>query len=182
MGDGKPLHRRMQGHIVLDNIDLGADDPNEAPTSNLCSGHCNFDAGFCGWNNDDRDDFDWKLVKIEDNFLIERKIAIIERKIEKTGKIERKIEKIEIDKLEKLEILKNLNIFQLKNWKNWKIDQIKKLENSKGKLKKLKHFLIEKLKEKLKGKLKKLKHFLTDKLEKLEKMKIFFKFLIEKLK
>ena len=64
VGDGKPLHRRMQGHIVLDNIDLGADDPNEAPTSNLCSGHCNFDAGFCGWNNDDRDDFDWKLVKI----------------------------------------------------------------------------------------------------------------------
>ena len=63
-GDRRPLHRRLQGHIVLDNIDLGPENTNESPTSNLCTGHCNFDAGFCGWNNDDQDDFNWKLVRI----------------------------------------------------------------------------------------------------------------------
>jgi hypothetical protein len=28
-----------------------------------CLGHCNFDGGFCGWSNDQEDDFDWNLVR-----------------------------------------------------------------------------------------------------------------------
>ena len=61
-GDQKPPHRRMQGHIVLDNIDLGPENVNEPPVINLCVGHCNFDGGLCGWTNDAQHDFNWKLV------------------------------------------------------------------------------------------------------------------------
>lgn len=64
--------RRLRGHFVLDNVDLGTwkereddENVNENPETlmvNPCSGHCNFDGGFCGWSNDQEDDFDWTLV------------------------------------------------------------------------------------------------------------------------
>ena len=62
----------MRGHFVLDNVDLGTwkeseNDKalNENPDTLMvdpCLGHCNFDGGFCGWSNDQEDDFDWNLV------------------------------------------------------------------------------------------------------------------------
>nr|CAH0101640.1 unnamed protein product [Daphnia galeata] len=63
--------RRLRGHFVLDNVDLGTwkeseNDKalNENPDTLMvdpCLGHCNFDGGFCGWSNDQEDDFDWNL-------------------------------------------------------------------------------------------------------------------------
>lgn len=57
---------------MLDNVDLGTwkeseNDKalNENPDTLMvdpCLGHCNFDGGFCGWSNDQEDDFDWNLV------------------------------------------------------------------------------------------------------------------------
>ena len=29
-----------------------------------CRGHCTFEGDFCGWTNDDEDDFEWFLVNI----------------------------------------------------------------------------------------------------------------------
>ncbi|KAK4015400.1 hypothetical protein OUZ56_030380 [Daphnia magna] len=63
--------RRLRGHFVLDNVDLGTwkEDENEKALNenpdtlmvDPCLGHCNFDGGFCGWSNDQDDDFDWNL-------------------------------------------------------------------------------------------------------------------------
>jgi hypothetical protein len=65
--------RRLRGHFVLDNVDLGTWKEsenekalNENPDTLMvdpCLGHCNFDGGFCGWSNDQEDDFDWNLVR-----------------------------------------------------------------------------------------------------------------------
>lgn len=35
-----------------------------------CKGHCTFEGGFCGWINDEDDDFNWSLVKIQINTII----------------------------------------------------------------------------------------------------------------
>ena len=66
------VQRRLRGHFVLDNVDLGVwkerekGNPINESTDTLmidpCLGHCNFDGGFCGWSNDPDDDFDWSLV------------------------------------------------------------------------------------------------------------------------
>lgn len=47
-------YRKFRGYVAVDNIALqpGAE----------CRGHCTFEGGFCGWTNDEDDDFDWTLV------------------------------------------------------------------------------------------------------------------------
>ena len=46
--------RLYRGYIAIDDIDL------QPGTS--CIGFCNFAGGFCDWNNDAEDDFDWTIV------------------------------------------------------------------------------------------------------------------------
>lgn len=81
--DSMSTQKRMRGHIALDNVDLGTwrdvegDEDSSSSNSvdqdqllsNPCMGHCNFDGGFCGWSNDQDDEFDWELV----NPLIKRR-------------------------------------------------------------------------------------------------------------
>jgi len=47
--------RKFRGYVAVDNIAIkqGLD----------CKGHCTFEGGFCGWINDEDDDFNWSLVK-----------------------------------------------------------------------------------------------------------------------
>lgn len=47
-------YRKYRGYVAVDNVVLkpGAE----------CKGHCTFEGGVCGWNNDESDDFDWSLV------------------------------------------------------------------------------------------------------------------------
>jgi len=46
--------RKFRGYVAVDNIAIkqGLD----------CKGHCTFEGGFCGWINDEDDDFNWSLV------------------------------------------------------------------------------------------------------------------------
>jgi len=47
--------RKFRGYVAIDNVGL---------KSGLeCKGHCSFEGGFCGWNNDEDDDFNWSLVR-----------------------------------------------------------------------------------------------------------------------
>ncbi|XP_060847650.1 MAM and LDL-receptor class A domain-containing protein 1-like isoform X1 [Rhopalosiphum padi] len=45
--------RKFRGYVAVDNIAIkqGLD----------CKGHCTFEGGFCGWINDEDDDFNWSL-------------------------------------------------------------------------------------------------------------------------
>ncbi|XP_015605831.1 MAM and LDL-receptor class A domain-containing protein 1 [Cephus cinctus] len=52
VGDPSRLYR---GYIAIDDIDL---QPGAA-----CTGFCNFAGGFCDWNNDVDDDFDWTISR-----------------------------------------------------------------------------------------------------------------------
>lgn len=47
--------RKFRGYVAVDNI---------AVKQGLeCKGHCTFEGGFCGWINDEDDDFNWSLVR-----------------------------------------------------------------------------------------------------------------------
>ncbi|XP_049780981.1 MAM and LDL-receptor class A domain-containing protein 1-like [Schistocerca cancellata] len=46
-------YRHFRGYVALDNVAL--------KPGTECRGHCSFEAGFCGWTNDEEDDFDWTL-------------------------------------------------------------------------------------------------------------------------
>ncbi|CAH1392773.1 unnamed protein product [Nezara viridula] len=46
-------HRKYRGYVAVDNIVI-------KPGSE-CRGHCTFEGGFCGWINEENDDFDWSL-------------------------------------------------------------------------------------------------------------------------
>lgn len=52
--DSTDPSRLYRGYIAIDDIDL------QLGTS--CTGFCNFAGGFCDWNNDAEDDFDWTIV------------------------------------------------------------------------------------------------------------------------
>lgn len=52
--DSTDPSRLYRGYIAVDDIDL------QPGTS--CIGFCNFAGGFCDWNNDAEDDFDWTIV------------------------------------------------------------------------------------------------------------------------
>lgn len=52
--DSTDPSRLYRGYIAIDDIDL------QPGTS--CVGFCNFAGGFCDWNNDAEDDFDWTIV------------------------------------------------------------------------------------------------------------------------
>jgi len=52
--DSTDPSRLYRGYIAVDDIDL------QPGTS--CVGFCNFAGGFCDWNNDAEDDFDWTIV------------------------------------------------------------------------------------------------------------------------
>ncbi|KAL6443422.1 hypothetical protein ACFW04_002935 [Cataglyphis niger] len=52
--DSTDPSRLYRGYIAIDDIDL------QSGTS--CVGFCNFAGGFCDWNNDAEDDFDWTIV------------------------------------------------------------------------------------------------------------------------
>jgi hypothetical protein len=36
-----------------------------------CKGHCTFEGGFCGWTNDEEDDFEWFLVSLNSETMTE---------------------------------------------------------------------------------------------------------------
>ncbi|XP_024085884.1 MAM and LDL-receptor class A domain-containing protein 1-like isoform X4 [Cimex lectularius] len=46
-------YRKYRGYVAVDNIIL--------KTGGECKGHCTFEGGFCGWLNEENDDFDWSL-------------------------------------------------------------------------------------------------------------------------
>ena len=46
--------RKFRGYVAVDDVAL-ANGAN-------CQGHCTFEGGFCGWSNEESDDFDWSLV------------------------------------------------------------------------------------------------------------------------
>nr|CAD7264938.1 unnamed protein product [Timema shepardi] len=54
--DSTDAYRRYRGYVAVDNV-------ARKPGSE-CRGHCTFESGFCGWRNDEEDDFDWSLVCI----------------------------------------------------------------------------------------------------------------------
>ncbi|XP_072154876.1 MAM and LDL-receptor class A domain-containing protein 1 isoform X1 [Bemisia tabaci] len=51
--------RKFRGFVAVDNVAL-------KPGSE-CRGHCTFEGGFCGWTNDEEDDFDWSLGRGSEN-------------------------------------------------------------------------------------------------------------------
>ncbi|XP_067216660.1 MAM and LDL-receptor class A domain-containing protein 1-like isoform X2 [Linepithema humile] len=53
--DSTDPSRLYRGYIAIDDIDL------QSGTS--CTGFCNFAGGFCEWNNDAEDDFDWTISR-----------------------------------------------------------------------------------------------------------------------
>ncbi|XP_019882967.2 MAM and LDL-receptor class A domain-containing protein 1-like [Camponotus floridanus] len=53
--DSTDPSRLYRGYIAIDDIDL------QPGTS--CVGFCNFAGGFCDWNNDAEDDFDWTISR-----------------------------------------------------------------------------------------------------------------------
>ncbi|XP_071553862.1 MAM and LDL-receptor class A domain-containing protein 1 [Temnothorax nylanderi] len=53
--DSTDPSRLYRGYIAIDDIDL------QPGTS--CVGFCNFASGFCDWNNDAEDDFDWTISR-----------------------------------------------------------------------------------------------------------------------
>ncbi|EFN76831.1 Apical endosomal glycoprotein [Harpegnathos saltator] len=57
--DSTDPSRLYRGYIAVDDIDL------QPGTS--CVGFCNFAGGFCDWNNDAEDDFDWTISRGSDN-------------------------------------------------------------------------------------------------------------------
>lgn len=55
----KGEERKFRGYVAIDNVGFsdGVD----------CTGHCTFDGGFCNWEQDERDDFQWTLSRGSDN-------------------------------------------------------------------------------------------------------------------
>jgi len=53
--DASDAYRRYRGFVAVDNVAL--------KMGMECRGHCTFEGGFCGWTNDEEDDFDWSLVR-----------------------------------------------------------------------------------------------------------------------
>ncbi|KAG7208285.1 hypothetical protein KM043_014527 [Ampulex compressa] len=53
--DASDPFRLYRGYIAIDDIEL---QPGAS-----CMGFCNFAAGFCDWNNDAEDDFDWTISR-----------------------------------------------------------------------------------------------------------------------
>ncbi|XP_020298274.1 MAM and LDL-receptor class A domain-containing protein 1-like isoform X2 [Pseudomyrmex gracilis] len=53
--DSTDPSRLYRGYIAIDDIDL--------QSGTLCTGFCNFAGGFCDWNNDAEDDFDWTISR-----------------------------------------------------------------------------------------------------------------------
>jgi hypothetical protein len=53
--ESSDAYRRYRGFVAVDNVAL--------KTGMGCKGHCTFEGGFCGWTNDEDDDFDWFLVR-----------------------------------------------------------------------------------------------------------------------
>jgi hypothetical protein len=52
--DASDAYRRYRGFVAIDNVAL--------KTGMGCKGHCTFEGGFCGWKNEEEDDFEWFLV------------------------------------------------------------------------------------------------------------------------
>lgn len=63
--DSTDPSRLYRGYIAIDDIDL------QSGTS--CVGFCNFAGGFCDWNNDAEDDFDWTIVSCTAKLKKEKK-------------------------------------------------------------------------------------------------------------
>jgi len=68
--------RLYRGFIAVDKI--------EQLPGTSCKGFCTFSAGFCDWDNDQDDDFEWSLVRnihdllklcYENNFTFFRKLS-----------------------------------------------------------------------------------------------------------
>nr|CAD7201256.1 unnamed protein product [Timema douglasi] len=57
--DSTDAYRRYRGYVAVDNV-------ARKPGSE-CRGHCTFESGFCGWRNDEEDDFDWSLKQDQDH-------------------------------------------------------------------------------------------------------------------
>ncbi|PNF30522.1 hypothetical protein B7P43_G09951 [Cryptotermes secundus] len=51
--ESSDAYRRFRGFVAVDNVAL--------KMGLGCKGHCTFEGGFCGWTNDEEDDFDWSL-------------------------------------------------------------------------------------------------------------------------
>lgn len=66
--DSTDPSRLYRGYIAIDDIDL------QPGTS--CVGFCNFAGGFCDWNNDAEDDFDWTIVSCTTKLKKKRKKRI----------------------------------------------------------------------------------------------------------
>lgn len=49
--------RKFRGYVAVDNVAL--------KSGIECKGHCSFEGGFCGWTNDEDDDFNWSLVSCQ---------------------------------------------------------------------------------------------------------------------
>lgn len=73
--------RKFRGYVAVDNVAL--------KNGLECKGHCTFEGGFCGWSNDETDDFNWSLVsevlkKIElSNSLYNKKSAYMNTTVQK---------------------------------------------------------------------------------------------------
>lgn len=46
--------RKFRGYVAVDNVAL--------KPGLECKGHCSFEGGFCGWTNEEDEDFNWSLV------------------------------------------------------------------------------------------------------------------------
>ncbi|XP_069694256.1 MAM and LDL-receptor class A domain-containing protein 1-like [Periplaneta americana] len=51
--DSSDAYRRYRGFVAVDNVAV--------KQGSECKGHCTFEGGFCGWTNEEGDDFDWSL-------------------------------------------------------------------------------------------------------------------------
>ncbi|PSN54331.1 hypothetical protein C0J52_10678 [Blattella germanica] len=52
--DASDAYRRYRGFVAVDNVAV-------KPGRGGCRGHCTFEGDFCGWTNDEEDDFEWFL-------------------------------------------------------------------------------------------------------------------------
>lgn len=53
--------RKFRGYVAVDNIAI--------KQGLECKSHCTFEGGFCGWINNEDDDFNWSLVINKNNKL-----------------------------------------------------------------------------------------------------------------
>lgn len=67
------IERTFRGYIAIDDIQVKTMEEGGGSAANAeepCKGHCTFEAGLCGWTNQEEgDDFDWRLGRGSQNIF-----------------------------------------------------------------------------------------------------------------